>query len=242
MRPQPRTTGSAIPATPSTPAQRERWRRIVDETLGLLREGGKDAVQMKELSVRSGVALATLYRYFPSKQHLLLGVLLHNYRLSQEKFRKQPPLQGTPRERVATYLLRAFNYDMRHPEFNAAIQSVYFEATSGAAQIVEEISTAQLRTILAAVGPLSDAQMQVLPAVLALARAAGAQWVVGTLSQSEVRFQILSACRLLEIPEEAVFEDLRAAQTNSMPSDVEAARADRPRTDASPAEASHADA
>ena len=39
----------------------------------MLSAGGEDALQMKELSQRADVSVATLYRYFPAKDHVLLG-------------------------------------------------------------------------------------------------------------------------------------------------------------------------
>jgi AcrR family transcriptional regulator len=55
--------------------QRERRRRIIDVTLGIARGGGYEAVKMRAVAERADVALATLYRYFPSKPNLLLSVL-----------------------------------------------------------------------------------------------------------------------------------------------------------------------
>src|SRR5690349_21949318 len=54
-------------------AQRERRQRILDATYTLAREGGYDAVQMRAVADQADVALGTLYRYFPSKVHLLVS-------------------------------------------------------------------------------------------------------------------------------------------------------------------------
>jgi len=42
----------------------------------MLAAGGEDALQMKDLSQRAGVSVASLYRYFPAKDHVLLAILL----------------------------------------------------------------------------------------------------------------------------------------------------------------------
>jgi hypothetical protein len=57
-------TQSAARATPVTPAQRERYDRVV-AAAEVLFAGGEEAVQMKDLAQRAGLSLATLYRYFP---------------------------------------------------------------------------------------------------------------------------------------------------------------------------------
>src|SRR3712207_5825320 len=56
-------------------AQRDRRRRILDATIALAAQGGFDAVQMRAVAERADVALGTLYRYFPSKIHLLVSAL-----------------------------------------------------------------------------------------------------------------------------------------------------------------------
>ena len=56
-------------------AQRERRKRILDATISLATSGGFDAVQMRAVAESAEVALGTLYRYFPSKIHLLVSAL-----------------------------------------------------------------------------------------------------------------------------------------------------------------------
>ena len=56
-------------------AQRDRRKRILDATYQLASEGGFDAVQMRAVADQADVALGTLYRYFPSKIHLLVSAL-----------------------------------------------------------------------------------------------------------------------------------------------------------------------
>ncbi|WP_460973848.1 TetR family transcriptional regulator [Prescottella soli] len=59
-----------------TDAQRERRRHLTDTVIAMLAETGPDGIQMREVSERSGVALGTLYRYFPAKQHLLAASMV----------------------------------------------------------------------------------------------------------------------------------------------------------------------
>ena len=53
-------------------SQAARRRRVLDATLALADEGGFDAVQMRDVAAEAGVALGTVYRYFSSKERLLL--------------------------------------------------------------------------------------------------------------------------------------------------------------------------
>ena len=56
-------------------AQRERRKRILDATMAIASKGGYEAVQMRAVADRADVAVGTLYRYFPSKVHLLVSAL-----------------------------------------------------------------------------------------------------------------------------------------------------------------------
>jgi AcrR family transcriptional regulator len=58
-----------------TRSQQERRRRILDATRALAIRGGYDGVQMRDVAEHADVALGTLYRYFPSKTHLLVGLM-----------------------------------------------------------------------------------------------------------------------------------------------------------------------
>lgn len=63
------------PARPATGEQVERRDRIRRVASRLVAERGLEHVQMQEVAQQAGVALGTLYRYYPSKHHLLAGVM-----------------------------------------------------------------------------------------------------------------------------------------------------------------------
>src|SRR3954470_4765519 len=57
--------------------QQARRDRIVRAALALLEHGGEyDSIQMRDVAGEAGVALATVYRYFTSKEHLYAAALL----------------------------------------------------------------------------------------------------------------------------------------------------------------------
>ena len=91
-----KTAGTpAVPAVPGeneggSAAQRERRKRILDATLTLASQGGYDAVQMRAVAERADVALGTLYRYFPSKIHLLVSGLVREFESTSDKLRQLP--------------------------------------------------------------------------------------------------------------------------------------------------------
>jgi TetR/AcrR family transcriptional regulator, cholesterol catabolism regulator len=196
----------------------------------MLNDGGEDSVQMKELSQRAGVALATLYRYFPSKQHLILAVLANRYEEAQDRLRREAPSAGTVRERVADYLIRAFRSQMRVPEFTAAVQRALFQTGPEHAELVDRIMAAYMENVLIAAGPMNEAQLQVLPVVLGVAQSTTSHWLAGHLSPADVRFHILVASRLLDLPPDAPTADQRAARTETSGVRRGSAEATTPRT------------
>ena len=72
-------TQENLPAVPETPVQQARYDRVIAAATEVLSAGGQEAVQMKDLAQRAGVSLATLYRYFPAKDYVLLAVALSRY-------------------------------------------------------------------------------------------------------------------------------------------------------------------
>ena len=101
----PRTPSTTAPNAPTeadlgSAAQRERRKRILDATLALASKGGYDAVQMRTVAERADVALGTLYRYFPSKIHLLVSGLAREFERPQEKLNRSPLPGDTPYDRM----------------------------------------------------------------------------------------------------------------------------------------------
>src|SRR5512147_3180818 len=84
MPPRVRPREAAPPAKNGTPAapvarlaanQLRRMRRIVDTAVDLAEQGGFEAVRLRDVAERSDVALGTLYKYFRSKEDILLFAL-----------------------------------------------------------------------------------------------------------------------------------------------------------------------
>ncbi len=83
MSARPRAADAAAAASaPSAPAvedlpagQRARRARIIDAALELLGTADYERIQIRMVAERAGVALGTLYRYFPSKEHLFVAAL-----------------------------------------------------------------------------------------------------------------------------------------------------------------------
>jgi len=103
-----------------TSGQLARRAKIIEETIGLIGEVGPDAVQMRDVGQRSGVALATLYRYFSSKDNLLAAALEDwQKRLTRRILAGGGPAHSDPLPAILDYLRRAQRAFNRNPEMTA---------------------------------------------------------------------------------------------------------------------------
>jgi AcrR family transcriptional regulator len=100
------STVAAVPARATTASQRARRRRILNAAVSLARQGGYDAVQMREVADLADVALGTLYRYFPSKVHLLSAAMVRQLESLQEQLTREQPKGATEAERVLDVIHR----------------------------------------------------------------------------------------------------------------------------------------
>jgi AcrR family transcriptional regulator len=85
----------------------ERWDRVVDAAVRLAAAGGYDAVQMRDVATEAGVAIGTLYRYFGSKDELLLAGLARWATAVCERIAAGPIPGASPADRVAWALRSA---------------------------------------------------------------------------------------------------------------------------------------
>lgn len=117
-------------------AQRDRRKRIIDATLTLAAKGGYDAVQMRAVAERADVALGTLYRYFPSKIHLLVSGLAREFGRAQDKLDRVTIPGDTPTERLLFVLGRNTRMMQRDPHLTEAmVRAFMFADTTAAAEV-----------------------------------------------------------------------------------------------------------
>jgi alpha-methylacyl-CoA racemase len=200
-------TQENLPAVPETPAQQARYDRVIAAATEILSEGGQEAVQMKDLAQRAEVSLATLYRYFPSKDYVMLAVTLSRYRHAAVRMAERPPPEGTIVERVASHLRREFRAQQRNQRLTAAVVSALTGAGRTHSAIIEAAEHAHRQVVGMAAAPggqLSQQQERVLTIVLDLFAAATRRWLAGSYSVADVETQIDVGCRLLALPDHVI--------------------------------------
>ena len=133
------STPAAAPEAGST-AQRERRRRILDATLALASKGGYDAVQMRTVADKADVAVGTLYRYFPSKVHLLVTALAREFERVESKVDRSQLRGDTAIDRLR-HVLDMITFAMqRDPLLTEAMTRAFMFADASATAEVDQVA------------------------------------------------------------------------------------------------------
>jgi len=136
------------PAAVIPASQVARRERILDAAFELATDGGWDSVQMREVADRADVALGTLYRYFPSKVHLLVSLLGKTFSELNESM--QVDRSGTPQERVYRVVAGMTRYLARHRRLSGAMVRALMTADAEAARDVEAVGDLMVSFIASA--------------------------------------------------------------------------------------------
>ena len=122
-------------------AQRDRRKRILDATIALASKGGFEAVQMRTVAEKADVALGTLYRYFPSKIHLLVSGLARELERGQERNERATIPGDTPYDRLLFVLGRITRAMQRDPNLTEAMTRAFMFADASASSEVDTVAT-----------------------------------------------------------------------------------------------------
>ncbi|MFI1352513.1 TetR family transcriptional regulator [Streptomyces sp. NPDC020898] len=194
------------PSAPLTERQEARRRRILHASAQLASRGGFDAVQMREVAESSQVALGTLYRYFPSKIHLLVATMQDQLEHMHGTLRKKPPSGETAAQRVAETLMRAFRALQREPHLADAMVRALTFADRSVSPEVDQVSRQTTAIILDAMGLDERGQDRPTPEQLSAVRviehtwhSALITWLSGRASIAQVKIDIETVCRLIDL-------------------------------------------
>ncbi|SCF59315.1 TetR family transcriptional regulator [Streptomyces sp. Ncost-T10-10d] len=116
----PRIAEARPGAEPSSPRQRARRQSILKVAADAAAVAGLERVQMQEVAKSAGVALGTLYRYFPSKTHLFTALMADQI----EEFAARVPERAagtSPEDAVFETLRSATRNLLRRPALATAM-------------------------------------------------------------------------------------------------------------------------
>jgi TetR/AcrR family transcriptional regulator, cholesterol catabolism regulator len=160
-----------------TKSQAARRERVIRAALELAAEGGYDAVQMRDVASRGEVALGTIYRYFPSKDALLLSVMVQWLGDLEQRVTRHPPTGATTVDRIMDVLGRAVRSMDREPRLTRAVIAAMTAGDPASVDAIGDVTQAMARIMEAA---FPDDVDPVLEA--AAAKVLGHVWWSATIS------------------------------------------------------------
>ena len=196
--------GDAVPlGTTGSASQRERRRRILDATIALATEGGFDAVQMRTVADNADVALGTLYRYFPSKIHLLVAALGREFDTAVERTATQAVPGETPHERVMYILGRNTKALQSQPQLTEALVRAFMFADASVRDEIHHVGMSLTTMISRAIagtpdhGEATEEEAAIIRVIADVWLSALVGWVTGRVEAAEVTGSVEVAVRLL---------------------------------------------
>jgi AcrR family transcriptional regulator len=160
-----------------TKSQAARRERVIRAALELGAEGGYDAVQMRDVAARAEVALGTIYRYFPSKDALLLAVMVQWLGDLESRVTRHPPEGATTVDRIMDVLTRALGSMDRDPRLTAAVIGAMTSGDPACVGAIGEVTRAMARILRSAFPAGVDPQREA-----SAAKALGHVWWSATIS------------------------------------------------------------
>nr|WP_246304426.1 TetR family transcriptional regulator [Nocardioides thalensis] len=195
---------AADPVANGSAAQRDRRKRILDATYALAKEGGFDAVQMRAVAEQAEVALGTLYRYFPSKIHLLVAALDQQFADAAERLNVREIPGDTQADRVLYVLKRLTRGMQGDAKLTEALTRAFMFADSSVAEGIHSVGMAMTSIVNHAMhgGPV-DAD-SITDEDVAIARVIGdvwlsalVGWVTGRSTAEQTAAHMETAVRLV---------------------------------------------
>ncbi|KRF17258.1 transcriptional regulator [Nocardioides sp. Soil797] len=184
-------------------AQRDRRKRILDATIALASRGGFDAVQMRAVAEQADVALGTLYRYFPSKIHLLVSALGREFERSQAAMTGKPIPGETAEDRVNFVLGRTTKILQKDPNLTEALTRAFMFADASVSAEIDHVGMMLTGFLTEAMGTRTH-DAEPTDEEIAIARVIGdvwlsslVGWVTGRSSATDVEKSMSVAVRLL---------------------------------------------
>lgn len=185
-------------------AQRERRKRILDATYELAKSGGFDAVQMRAVAERADVALGTLYRYFPSKIHLLVSALGRQFDEAAVRLNEREIPGDTQADRVLYVLKRMARGMQGDPKLTEALTRAFMFADSSVSSEIHVVGMAMTSIVTHAMHGGVPAEGALTDQDVAIARVLGdvwlsalVAWVTGRSTAAETAAHMETAVHLI---------------------------------------------
>lgn len=138
-------------AAPHSRASTRRREAILDAALIVAAAGGYEAVQMRTVAQRAGIAVGTLYRYFPSKTHLLVSALTREFQRLEASY-DWTASAATPQQRLARLTAYLHERWQQDPLLTEAMTRAFVVANTSDAAAVNKAAAVIERLLARTLG------------------------------------------------------------------------------------------
>jgi len=176
---------------------------MLNAAMKLASDGGYEAVQMREVADDAGVALGTLYRYFPSKVHLLVAALASQFEQAEAITERRPIVGDTAHERVMKILGGTTVSLQKQPQLTEAMVRAFMFADASVLGEIEQVGNRLTRMIARAIagspdhGEATEEEAAIIRVIADVWMSALVSWANGRSGAAEVEKSIDVAVRLL---------------------------------------------
>lgn len=167
---------------PSRGPVSERRARMIAVATRLASVGGYEAVQMRAVARQTPVAMATLYRHFPSKVHLLVSAMEAELTRAQDRIDRVILRGNSSYERVMLVVGALTRTMQRDARLTEAMTRALMFADAGAADEVDAVR-ALIDEMFARAATFGDPN----PGQLAIGRVIGDVWLTNTVAWATQR-------------------------------------------------------
>jgi AcrR family transcriptional regulator len=177
--------------------QRKRRERIVHAALRSLNSGEYENIKVAEIAKASDVALATLYRYFVSKEHLFAVALL-SWQDALRKNIKNTRLAGAQEDAVRDLLHRTVRAFELQPQFLRAVVILESAPDAYTRQALNQFDRGFKEIFESATGqPLVGEQAAIYYTLIAVVGTAQRDWLAGRMTIEQVYRQVDDSIHLI---------------------------------------------
>jgi AcrR family transcriptional regulator len=181
-----------------SPTQAATRRRLLDAARELAREGGYDAVGMRQVAERAGLSGPTAYQYFSSKDHLLVDAMVERVGNTTEAVRARPSRDQDPIGRALSTFRRVMRRVEQEPNLYIAMTRAYISGAPEVRHARESMEATMRQWIDAALGPTQVRDRESVISILEAVLFAGmVGMVTGGKQPADVTRDLESAARVL---------------------------------------------
>ena len=189
--------------SPRSSGQEMRRRQVLAAAMHMGAEGGYDAVQMRGVADRSGVALGTIYRYFSSKDDLLIAGLAGWIRRTRKRLEEEEVRSNSPHERLAVVLAGVARSTEASPMLMDALLRAHGSTSPASGQHKLDVETEQQALIVTAIGDSYPSAHEIARVLGHVWQSGSTRWVTGLAPDGSLGADFCNAIDLL-VPAMAV--------------------------------------